>query len=323
MLILRKRVALLSLGVAIFCALWLTEAVLAEQAAMPKHSTATEANIRMGFKRNAALSQLHRQWTYYENSNIDISVLLDTLADDVTITTPAGKTEGIAAFKKFVTSSTPNYSNGHTIISADVADDGSLSMQASANYVAAAEDGNVKVNAQVLNYSANLSFDNSQALPKFSEINIALGSTSQAEPLQNAYAANRLRSLIHYYNSLVENPARDAEPFRELFVSEFNIDFGTGEAMQSFEQFEKWIAGPASSVSASTHIIDNFSFEEVGNAQYKVLVDFSWKGILPNGLGLAGKTNHEWLVVDDSNERFARIKDIKVSFIEPIGPVKN
>jgi hypothetical protein len=53
---------------------------------------------------------------------------------------------------------------------------------------------------------------------------------------------------------------------------------------------------------------------------YRVKVDFSWQGMLPDDQRMASKTRHRWTVVDDPKGRFARIKTLAVDVLEPICP---
>ena len=285
-------------------------------------SAEVEQEIRQGYILNAATAQLHRQWTYYENPETPASQILSTLNDDVIITTPAGTTNSAAEFAAALEKSERRFENGHDLqsVSVSVGDGNTIRMMATANYVIPGEDG--QSTARKVSYSASLGSLPLNDLPLFDSMDVTIGEAVDVPSLEDAYAHNRMRSLVNYYNSLVENPARDPEPFKAVFASEFELDFGAASTISTFEQFEQWLAGPASSVAASKHVIDRFKLVKREGSDYYLEIDFSWRGILANGVGLAGKTRHQWLVEDDPTEAFARIKSVAVSFLEPIAPVK-
>ncbi|UWQ18251.1 TetR/AcrR family transcriptional regulator [Jannaschia sp. M317] len=84
--------------------------------------------------------------------------------------------------------------------------------------------------------------------------------------------------------------------------------------------FKAWLAGPASQVGASTHVLGNFAAEDTGAGTYRLTMNFDWEGILPDGNELVTKTRHIWTVENDGAERFARIKTIDVDVLEPFRP---
>jgi len=59
----------------------------------------------------------------------------------------------------------------------------------------------------------------------------------------------------------------------------------------------------------------------VGENQYEMEVDLVWRGVTKDDQAVKATTHHEWLVVDDPNERFARIKTAKITQVDALSPL--
>ena len=70
-------------------------------------------------------------------------------------------------------------------------------------------------------------------------------------------------------------------------------------------------------VITSTHVAKNFSVVNAGNTVLNVSADFDWKGINLEGKNRVGQAYHEWVQVNDMEERFARLKPMKVTLVQP------
>ena len=174
--------------------------------------------------------------------------------------------------------------------------------------------------------SAELSYTTTLApsdtvLPKFTGIQIDQNSEGTVEAFRDVYPENRLLSLVHYWLALIEDPARNPEPVREILADEFALNFSSG-VIKDFEGFKIWLAGPGSQVEASTHELSNFSHEVLADGNYKMNVDFDWQGILPDGNEMVAKTRHTWTVTDNPADRFAKISNVDVEILEPFAPLK-
>lgn len=124
-------------------------------------------------------------------------------------------------------------------------------------------------------------------------------------------ARNRLLSLIHYFTSLVENPARDPAPFRELLADNFALHY-VDPPVSSFAMLNDWVTGRLASVVASNHMIHDVSFDTVGDSEYLVTVAMESEALFPDGSGIISKNRQSWRVIDDASERFARIAEIRI-----------
>jgi len=276
--------------------------------------------IENGFRVNAALAQFHRWFLLYEEPRYGIANQLDILADDIRVVSGLGEAQGHDAYAARVAQLPSTWQNAHRVNAATVtvAPDGTLSLIAEVTYLNAGmlEDGGIRM--ADLTYQATLAAAAGD-LPKFTTIAIDQNADGQAEAFVPAYGENRMRSLAHYWFALIEDPARDPEPVREILSEEFSLNFSSG-AITDFDGFKAWLAGPASSVVASTHKISAFAQERSDDGTYRVTMTLDWNGILPDGTELAAKTGHTWHVIDDPTQRFARIKTMDVVVLEPFQP---
>lgn len=276
--------------------------------------------IKNGFRVNAALAQFHRWYLLYEEPAYGLENQLDILAEDVTVISSLGEANGHSEYAERVSQLPTTWQNAHDVQSTTVVvnEDGSISLSADIIYLNEGMLENGAVRSAEVSYTTTLT-PGSTVLPKFSTLNIVGSNPGEANEFVSAYGDNRMRSLVHYWLALIEDPSRNPDPVKEILADGFSLNFSSG-AITDFEGFKAWLAGPGSSVAASTHKIGNFSQELVGDNQYAVSMTFDWNGILPDGTELAAKTQHTWSVVDDPTKRFAQIKTVDVEIIEPFAP---
>ena len=278
------------------------------------------ALVEQGYQRHAALAQLHRWYQFYELPEASLANQLDILQNDIRLNSGLGEAQGHAAYEERVAQLPASWENAHFVRNPQVKVEGdTVFLEADVTYLnrGVNEDGGVR--SAELHYRTELT-STPQLLPRFSTITIEQLSESEADEFKPAYAENRLLSLIHYYLAIIEDPARNPEPMRELFAEDFTLNFSSG-AITDMAGFEAWLAGPGSQVRASTHELSNFSFESLGGNRYRLGVDFGWQGILPDDTEMSAKTRHTWTVADTPAERFARIETVDVEVLEPFAPL--
>ena len=276
--------------------------------------------IKNGYKQHAALAQLHRWYLLYEEPKYGIANALDILDKDIRVKSGLGEAKGHEQYAARVKQLPTTWKNAHDVKSTNVTinDDGSMLLTTDITYLNQGLLNDDAVRSAKLSYTMSLTSSDS-VLPKFTDIEIEQNSEGTAEAFVPRYAQNRLRSVVHYWLALIEDPSRNAEPVKEILAENFSLNFSSG-AITDFEGFSKWLAGPGSQISASTHKVSNFSFKPLGDDRYEVEMDFDWNGILPNGKEMTAKTHHNWTVVDDRTERFARIQKVDVKVLEPFAP---
>ncbi len=284
----------------------------------------SERQVRGGFQRHAALTQLHRWYQFYENDAVPIDNQIDILSEDVRLKSAIGESTGHAAYRARVAQiPATSSSNGHAVnsVKAVVGENGSIELNVEVTHFnLGALDGGAMRSAE-LSYITTLAPADGP-LPKFTRIQIEQNSESESDVFVNFYPENRLKSLMHYWLTLIEDPARDPHPVREILADDFALNFSSG-AITDFAEFETWLAGPGSQFAASTHTASNFSYRLVADDTYLMNVDFDWQGILFEGSQIVAKTRHTWTVLDQPADRFARINQIDVEVLDPFLPATN
>ena len=279
-------------------------------------------DLRQAYRRHAVLAQYRRWYQLYENPAVSLDNQLDILAEDIALSSGLGEANGHAEYRARVATIPAEWKNAHFVNDADVTllADGRAELVADITYLnqGALPDGAVR--SADLTYTGTLDTPDGALLPVFETLVIEGESEGTAEAFRDAYAENRMRSLAHYWLALIEDPSRDPEPVREILADDFTLNFSSG-AITDFDGFKAWLAGPGSAVQASTHRIGDFTVTESGGNAYRVQMTLDWQGLSPDGADLVARTRHDWQVVDDPAERFARIKAVDVEVLLPFQPV--
>ncbi|WP_162787262.1 hypothetical protein [Notoacmeibacter marinus] len=280
----------------------------------------TKDDIRRGYQEHAAKAQYHRWFQLYERPEGGIDNALDILSDEVIVQSGLGTARGHGEYADRVKQLPETWRNAHHVQSIDIShgDNGAMTMEATIVYQNKGMMSDGAVREADLGYTVQFAPDEG-VLPLITDVTIEQKSERKTESFEDAYTDNRMLSLAHYWLALIEDPARDPEPAREILADDFSLNFSSG-AITDFDGFKAWLAGPGSQVAASTHEISNFEAEKTGDETYAVSMDFDWSGILPDGSEMVAKTRHNWTVVNDVTERFARIKTVDVEVLEDFRP---
>lgn len=280
----------------------------------------TTEEIEFSHKKHAALTQLHRWYLLYEEPQYDIANQLDILDPDIRLKSTLGEGQGHDEYKERVKQIPAEWQNAHSLKSSDVsvADDGSVSMTANITYVNQGILPDDAVRTANLTYTTRLT-PTDTVLPKFTSIEISQNSEGTADAFTSAYGENRMRSLVHYWPALIEHPANDPEPVREILADEFKLNFSSG-TIDDFGGFKAWLAATSGALAASAHEVGAFSQEQAADGTYKITMTLDWNGILPDDSEMAAKSRHIWKVVDDPTQRFPRVLSMDVELLEPFAP---
>ena len=277
----------------------------------------THEEIRRGYRKHAALAQFHRWYQLYENKAVPIDSQIDILADAVVIKSGLGEAKGHAAYRQRIAQLPATWKNAHFPRNIRVTPqaDGDATLTAEVTYLNEGMLPGAAIRKAELTYSTTLT-GSETVLPVFTRVEITQNNEGTAETFKDAYAGNRVRSLLHYWFALIEDPARRIEPFKEIFAAGYELNFSSGKISDT-KTFEAWLRGPASAVVASTHEVHKLEIEVVSPTEFKMSAEFAWEGLLPNDAPMSARTGHRWLIEDNPNERFARIKSIDVEVLEP------
>lgn len=259
--------------------------------------------------------QLYRWYQLYEREmNPErISNQMEILADNIYMKTAAGEMRGkqnypgrLAVYK--------GWKNAHHVENINILKtDKGLELQADIRYQNIRPDGEKK--SYTIHYNTELN-KNGNALPQFSSIEIEpTGETK--ETFRDAYPENRTKSLMYYWLASMESLDGDVEPFKELLTEDFTLNFSTSNKIKSIQELETWLNGIPMQLQESNHYPEKFSVKTIVENEYEVTVEFDWKGITKDNKQVRARTKHIWYVIDNPNERFAKILKADVSQIEP------
>lgn len=283
----------------------------------------TDVEIQNSYHEKAVQAQLLRWYQYYENSEVGIANQLDILDENFSVESPSGTAVGHAEYRAAVSLFPDTWQNAHDLqnMTITVNDDGTLGMTAEIVYSnLGMTEGLV---AQRMGYKATLAYIEGSVLPKFTSMVITDVGSEQLDGFKDTYVQNRLTALVAQWIHLVENPARNAEPFKEILAPQLDIKFSEQSPLiTTYDEIAAWVAGPVSSLPATRHEIGTVSYSELEKGRYEVKVSFNWQGIRPDGKRMTAKTAHTWVVTDEPSERFARVEKIRVELIEPFAVVE-
>jgi len=148
------------------------------------------------------------------------------------------------------------------------------------------------------------------ALPGLVEMEVVPVGNVQTGNFDDPHATNRVMSLIHHFTSLVENPARDPDPFRELLVDDFALHY-VDPPVAGWAMLDDWVTGRLASVVASQHLIHDVSFR-AGRSGYVATIAMESEALFPDSSGIISKNRQTWRIVDDPAENYARIREVRI-----------
>lgn len=244
-----------------------------------------EQQLRDSYIKHAARAQLHRYLDYASRPFEARAALLDLLADDIAVA-------GLALARP-----TPVGELTDCRIVLQSAD---------------AVSATVKDPAIAAIFRRGSAF-----LPQLTSITI---DGAGGHPL--SAVAHRVRATVHYFIALVENPARDPEPFRELLADQFSLHY-TPEPLKDFEAVRGWVTGRLASVVASEHDIRSITVTESDDGTSTAVVTMKSQALFPNSSGAISRNTQHWTLTDTrSNDRFPRVTEVLIDrdAVEFFGP---
>jgi hypothetical protein len=179
-------------------------------------------DVKQGYVKHAAMAQLHRWCQIYENPETTITNQLDILAQDIKLKSGLGEGVGHEVYVQRIDQLPKTWKNAHFVRGSRITlgADGLISLDASLTYLNQGMKPDRSVRTAELTYTTALR-PTDTVLPQFSQIEITQLSEGTATAFKEAYAENRVLSLMHYWLALIEDPMRRLEPFRELLAGDF------------------------------------------------------------------------------------------------------
>ncbi|TBR37769.1 hypothetical protein CBF23_013830 [Marinomonas agarivorans] len=273
-------------------------------------------NSESTLKSHLAKVQLYRWYQLYERPMNDARIAnqMALFDENIIINSTSGQLKGKPnypdALQRF-----KGWKNAHHVQSVTVTNTEKGAYQLTANIIYQGIKPDGEKSSYRIDYNTKLT-SNGDLLPVFA--NIDLNVTGPAPvTFDDSYADNRMLSLLHYWLALMEQLDGNVEPFKEILTDDFRLNLSAkNNNINNIESFTKWLNGVPLQLQQSSHHIKNFSAQQIGADLYQLQVDFDWYGIMKTGQRMTAKTRHIWQVVDNPNERFARVQKVDVETLE-------
>lgn len=267
------------------------------------------------------LAQYHRWYQVYEVPFTEQTIAnqKDILSEEVEIISQNGTTKGKEGLEDRLRVFT-GWQNAHHVQNTAVKllQDGSLSLEADILYQNIRPDDSKY--SYTLHYSTILS-QRENDLPLFESLNLQPTGIVEEFKFEEAYTENRVKSFMHYWLYLMEKPVLNK--FDELLTKDFKLNLSSGLTIENKEAFGNWINDVQSKIKTSTHTYKNLKFTPINETTFEVAVDFEWKGITVNDEKMIAETKHHWILNNNSEERFARMKEMNVTTVKPFQIVES
>ncbi|RUR12207.1 hypothetical protein [Legionella sp. km772] len=266
----------------------------------------------------APLIQIHRWFQFYEHPNTNLSNQLALFSENIHIKSRFDESRGYEAYKERVSKISPQWINAHHIQQVELKqiDYRTIELNLDIIYQNIGYLPNEQLTNTPLHYRTKLAVENMQQLPRFTEIIIEesqLDIPSGYEQFISSYPEHRIRTLIYYFCTLFDSKLPSAEGFKDIFSSEIDISLPTAQCT-NFEDFTTWFQERPAQMLQSKHVLDSLNINAIAPNSYQVSFEFSWSGaskIHPE-TPLAARTLHQWIVIDNPSEAFARIQTMSV-----------
>ncbi|SFI78442.1 MULTISPECIES: hypothetical protein [unclassified Bacillus (in: firmicutes)] len=264
-----------------------------------------------------ALIQYYRWYQVYEVpfNKARIDNQLDILADEVEISSQAGTTKGKMGLADRLRMF-EGWQNAHHVENASIKqlNDEELSLEADILYQNIRPDDSRY--SYRIHYSTILKLREND-LPLFTKVHLEPIGTVENPEFTSAYADNRAKSFMHYWLYLMETASVNGDKFKELLAEPFELNLSTASKIDTLKGFNEWLSTAPSQVKGSGHYPKNLSVTENADNTISVSVDFEWEGISVENKPMVAETHHEWVLENNLDERFARMKMMKVTQTKP------
>jgi len=279
---------------------------------------------RIKHQEHKVLVQYYRWFQVFEvpQNKRRISNHMEILGDSVKITTSQGPIYGQQGMRNFL-NFVKDWKNSHHIEHTDFKTnmDGTFTLEANILYQNVLPDG--EWNNYRLHYTTQLEpAKNIGYLPIFTELQLLPTEISEPPVYKDAYSENRCKSFIYYWFTLLDDFNGNGEKFGELLSPNCDLRFFERKAI-NLQQFVDIMTDAFMDIRIGLHLPQNIQVKKKDDGLFSVSFDLEWFGLNHNGQELTGKVHHDWILVNNRNERFARMKKMSITMVEPFHIVKH
>ena len=264
-----------------------------------------------------ALAQYYRWYQVYEVPFTEkrIENQKDILSEEIEISSIQGTTKGKSGLEERLKVYT-GWLNAHHVqqTKVELLSGGEISLEADIIYQNIRPDQSK--HSYTIHYSTLLKQQKND-LPLFTKIELKPTGEIKEFQFESAYAENRCKSFMHYWLYLIETAEENIEKIDELLAEDYFLDLAAGEYIYSTEKIKSWIKSNAGEIIASTHSYKNFKVKANNDNTFNVSVDLDWFIINKHEKKMVAEIHHEWLLENNMDERFAKMKTLKATTIKP------
>lgn len=307
----------------LLCLILLTSHFVFAQQKEVKATANAENIFRKEQQGNLALVQYYRWFQAFETEQNEarINNHLAILSDSVLITTyngPLKGKEGMLGFLDYVKSWKNSHHIKETVVT--VNNDGSITLEADIVYQNILPDG--KQNEYNLHYTTRLT-EYKDGFPVFSEIKLLPVKTMENPVFEDAYTENRSKSIMYYWLYLADTYFENGAALEELVAPDFRLKLSEEEEIAGYEQFNVLMGNIRGQSKETLHTLKNLKSTLNADQTISVSADVEWKGINHKGEKRTGEVHHDWVLENNPDDRFAKIKEMKFTVTRPFQVVKN
>lgn len=265
--------------------------------------------------KHLVLTQYHRWYQVYEIpfNEARIANQKDILDDQVVISSQNGRTKGKDGLEErlFVFE---GWQNAHHVQNTEIKilESGLLSLEADILYQNIRPDGSKY--GYTLHYSTQLR-TRTNDLPLFTKVDLQPTGAVDEFQFEEAYPKNRVKSFLHYWLYLMECP--DLQRFKELLNDDFTLNLSQGERIQDLSAFQVWLDQAQAQIQSSSHTYSDLQIEQQTDGSFLVRFDAQWRAIRRDHQKMIAETRHEWLLTNNPDERFSRMRNMQVKELIP------
>ena len=244
-----------------------------------------------------------------------IQLQMDLLANDVSIITSLGSIKGKSNFPNQM-SIFNNWTLANHIAEIDIYPVGvrMYSALTKSDYHVIHPDGNVK------NYTVQFEADlklNDDLNCEFHRIVIKSVANAN-DKFKDNYALHRASDVVCYCMGMIEKNVIDSSLFENCFESDFEIQPLKNTSINSLSSILVWIEELNKTWANLSLNPVNISVHTSPDDEIEVKFDLLMEGVDMNGKSVSSLSKNQWLLSNDINEAFARVKLIRVEKLEPI-----
>lgn len=263
------------------------------------------------------LTQYYRWFLIFEREQTKARIAnhISLLDDSVLVITRNGPLKGkagVLGFMNYVSS----WKNAHHIKSTSIKGnaDGTLSLEADIQYQNILPDGSKNVYA--LHYSTQLKRRQSE-LPIFTNLTLTPVSVINPPTFEDAYIENRCNALVYYWMYLADNLPVNHKTMKEIIDQNIHVTMEK-KKLSGQDDYISWIGKSQRRYVAALRSFKNLKTEMSADGSINLSMDVEWRGVDKRGKSYASESHHQWILSNNVDDAFAKIKEAKITELVPL-----